>query len=85
MVKSGLRKMNHQDIKKKLREMSKAELRALFEKAELEDIEKDLLKYAYIYERMVLNTCAKLNISESTYHRILPIALIKIYYTLKFN
>ena len=77
--------MNHQDIKKKLREMSKAELRALFEKAELEDIEKDLLKYAYIYERMVLNTCAKLNISESTYHRILPIALIKIYYTLKFN
>ena len=77
--------MNHQDIKKKLREMSKAELRALFEKAELEDIEKDLLKYAYIYERMVLNTCAKLNISESTYHRILPIALIKIYYTLKFS
>lgn len=77
--------MNHQDIKKKLREMSKAELRALFEKAELEDIEKDLLKYAYIYERMVLNTCAKLNISESTYHRMLPIALVKIYYTLKFN
>ena len=77
--------MNHQNIKKKLREMSKAELRELFEKAELEEIEKDLLKYAYIYERMVLNTCAKLNISESTYHRMLPIALVKIYYTLKFN
>jgi len=77
--------MNHQNIKKKLREMSKAELRDLFEKAELEEIEKDLLKYAYIYERMVLNTCAKLNISESTYHRMLPIALVKIYYTLKFN
>ena len=65
--------------------MSKPELRELFEKAELEDIEKDLLKYAYIKERMVLNTCAKLNISESTYHRLLPIALVKIYYTLKFN
>lgn len=77
--------MNHQNIKKKLREMSKSELRDLFEKAELEEIEKDLLKYAYIYERMVLNTCAKLNISESTYHRILSIALVKIYYTLKFN
>lgn len=77
--------MNHQNIKKKLREMSKAELRELFEKAELEEIEKDLLKYAYIYERMVLNTCAKLNISESTYYRMLPIALVKIYYTLKFN
>lgn len=77
--------MNHQNIKKKLREMSKAELRALFEKAELEETEKWLLKYAYIDERLVLNTCAKLNISESTYHRMLPIALVKIYYTLKFN
>ena len=77
--------MNHQNIKKKLREMSKAELRALFEKAELEETEKWLLRYAYIDERMVLNTCAKLNISESTYHRLLPVALIKIYYTLKSN
>jgi len=77
--------MNHQNIKKKLKEMSKAELRKLFEKAELEETEKWLLRYAYIEERLVLNTCAKLNISESTYHRMLPIALVKIYYTLKFN
>lgn len=77
--------MNHQNIKKKLKEMTKPELRALFEKAELEETEKWLLKYAYIDERMVLNTCAKLNILESTYHRLLPVALIKIYYTLKFS
>ena len=77
--------MNHQNIKKKLKEMTKPELRALFEKAELEETEKWLLRYAYIDERLVLNTCAKLNISESTYHRMLPIALVKIYYTLKFN
>ena len=77
--------MNHQDIKKKLKEISKSELRALFEKAELEETEKWLLKYAFIEERMVLNTCAKLSISESTYHRLLPIALTKIYYTLKFS
>ena len=77
--------MNHQDIKKKLKEMTKPELRALFEKAELEETERWLLKYAYIDERLVLNTCAKLNISESTYHRMLPIALVKIYYTLKFS
>ena len=77
--------MNHQDIKKKLKEMTKPELRALFEKAELEETEKWLLRYAYIDERLVLNTCAKLNISESTYHRMLPIALVKIYYTLKFS
>ena len=77
--------MNHQNIKKKLKEMTKPELRALFEKAELEETEKWLLRYAYIDERLVLNTCAKLNISESTYHRLLPIALTKVYYTLKFS
>ena len=77
--------MNYQDIKKKLKEMTMPELRALFEKAELEETEKWLLKYAYIDERLVLNTCAKLNISESTYHRLLPIALTKVYYTLKFS
>ena len=77
--------MNHQYIKKILKSMSKPDLRALFEKAELEETERWLLKYAYIDERLVLNTCAKLNISESTYHRMLPIALVKIYYTLKFS
>lgn len=77
--------MNHHKIKRKLKSMTKTELRALFEKAELEETEKWLLRYAYIDERLVPNTCAKLNISESTYHRMLPIALVKIYYTLKFN
>ena len=77
--------MNHQNIKTKLREMSKSELRALFEKAELDNTERWLLKYAFIDERYVLNICAKLSISESTYHRLLPIALTKVYYTLKFS
>lgn len=77
--------MNKQEVKRKLKEMSKPDLRVLFEKAELEDIEKWLLKYAYIEERMVLNTCMKLGVSESTYHKILDIALVKVYYTLKFN
>ena len=48
--------MNHHNIKKKLKSMSKPELRALFEKAELDETEKWLLKYAYIDERLVLNT-----------------------------
>ena len=77
--------MKQQEVKKRLKQMNKTELRALFEKAELEDIEKWILKYAYIEERMVLNTCMKLGVSESTYHKILSIALVKIYYTLKFS
>lgn len=77
--------MNNQEVKKKLKQMNKSDLKALFEKAELEDIEKWLLRYAYIEERMVLNTCMKLGLSESTYHKILSIALVKVYYTLKFS
>lgn len=77
--------MNNQEVKKKLKQMSKSDLKALFEKAELEDIEKWLLRYAYIEERMVLNTYMKLGLSESTYHKILSIALVKVYYTLKFS
>ena len=77
--------MNFKELKHQLKTMNKSQLRHLFELAELEETEKWLLKYAYIDERMVINTCLKLNISESTYHRLLPIALTKIYYTLKFN
>lgn len=65
--------------------MKACDLRSLFEKAELDETERWLLKYAYIDERMVLNTCAKLHISESKYHRMLPVALTKVYYTLKFS
>ena len=77
--------MNTQELKRKLKNMNKSELRLLFEKAELDNTERWLLKYAVIDERYVLNTCAKLSISESTYHRLLPIALTQIYYTLKFS
>ena len=76
--------MNRHDIKIKLKKMSASELRALFEKAELEEEEKWLLKY-YLDDKMVLNTCRKLNMSESRYHRMLPVALTKVHYTLKFN
>lgn len=76
--------MNTKELKRKLKSMQKSDLRILFQKAELNDTEKWLLIYAYIDERMVQNICAKLSLSESTYFRMLPIALTKIYYTLKF-
>ena len=72
-------------LKRKLKAMQSCELRALFDKAELDETEKWLLKYAFIDGRYVKNTCIKLNISESTYHRMLPVALTKVYYTLKFT
>lgn len=77
--------MDLKAFKKKLKSMSSVELKELMNKANLTEFEYWLIKYAFIDERYVLNTCAKLNISESTYHRLLPIALTKIYYTLKFS
>ena len=77
--------MDLKAFKKKLKSMSSVELKELMNKANLTEFEYWLIKYAFIDERYVLNTCAKLSISESTYHRLLPIALTKIYYTLKFS
>ena len=71
-------------LKRRLKSMSHQDLKQLFELAELTTEEKWLVTYAYIQDLMVINTCFKLNISEATYHRILNIALVKIYFTLKF-
>ena len=72
-------------LKRKLKSMPSYELRILLDRAELDETEKWLLRYAFIDNRQVKNTCIKLNISESTYHRMLPVALTKVYYTLKFT
>lgn len=53
--------------------------------AELDEIEYWLIKYAFIDNRYVENTCQKLHISQATYFRKLPIAIIKLYYTYKFT
>lgn len=71
-------------LKRQIKKMSNDDLKRLFELAELTEQEKWLVTYAYIQDLMVINICFKLHISEATYHRILNIALVKIYFTLKF-
>lgn len=72
-------------FRKELRAMPYADYIKLIELAELEDEEVLLLKYAVREDRLVENTCLKLFIDRSTYFRKLNIALIKVYYTKKFN
>lgn len=42
--------------------------------------EKWLIIYTFAKNRMVANTCAKLNISERKFYNIQDTALIKLYY-----
>lgn len=65
-------------LKQYLKQLDKDTLKKIFDEADLTELEYWLLTYAYIEHRMVLNTCAKLNISEATYHVKQIQALIKI-------
>ena len=55
----------------------------LFKISHLSDEQYWVLYYSFVKGRMVENTCAKLNISKSTYHNIMNVALAKVEMTLK--
>lgn len=61
-----------------LRSLDKATLRKLFKICNLPEIEYWLLIYAFVEERLVENTCAKLAIGKTKYHSMLNEALIKV-------
>ena len=73
-------------LKQYLKQLDKQTLKKIFDEAELTELEYWLLTYAYIEHRMVFNTCAKLNISEATYHVKQNLALIKVNFIIqKYN
>lgn len=65
-----------------LKRLDKPILRKLFKMANLNELEYWLVIYAFVEERMVENTCAKLSIGKTKYHSMLNEALIKIEYTI---
>lgn len=71
------------NAKKYLKNFDEVYLSKLFQISDLTDIEYWVLHYGFIKKRMVLNTCAKLNISESTYRNIYNNALTKVDMTFK--
>ena len=66
-----------------LRTLDKPTLRKLFQQCNLSESEYWLLIYAFVEERMVENTCAKLSIGKTKYHSMLNEALIKVEFTIK--
>lgn len=62
---------------------NKVKIKEIVNHPDLSEIEKWLIYYTYGEDRYVLNTCAKLSISERHFYNIQDIALTKLYYILK--
>ena len=69
-------------VKKYLKTKNRAEIKEIVKHLDLTETERWLIYYTYGEDRMVLNTCYKLNISERQFHNIKDIALTKLYYIL---
>lgn len=70
-------------VKQYLKTKNRAEIKEIVKHPDLTETERWLIYYTYGEDRMVLNTCYKLNISERQFHNIKDIALTKLYYILQ--
>ena len=66
--------------KKHIKTLTKYEIKKLVEHPDFTELEKWLLIYTYGEKRYVANTCRKLGLSESQFHIIQKMALLKLYY-----
>ena len=69
-------------VKKYLKTKSEAEISEIIKHPDLTNDERWIIFYTFAKDRLVLNTCMKLNISERQYYIIKDQALIKLYYIL---
>ena len=69
-------------VKQYLKTKTREEIKQIVKHPDLTEIERWLIYYTYGEDRMVINTCYKLNISERQFHNIKDIALTKLYYIL---
>ena len=69
-------------VKKYLKTLSKDEIKKLVQHPDLTEIEKWLIYYTYGENRMVVNTCRKLGLSDAQYYITQNLALTKLYYIL---
>ena len=67
-------------IKEHLKQADKTEIKKLIKNSDLTELEYWVLYYNYIENRMVENTCMKLNISRAYYFIIKNRALIKLHF-----
>lgn len=69
-------------VKKYLKNKTRAEIKEIVNHPDLTETEKWIIYYTFGEDRYVINTCAKLSISERNFYNIKDQALIKLYYIL---
>ena len=70
-------------VKKFLKTKTRIEIKEIVKHPDLTELEKWIIYYTFGEDRYVINTCAKLSISERQFFNIKDQALIKLYYILK--
>lgn len=70
-------------VKKYLKTKTRLEIKEIVKHPDLTELEKWIIYYTFGEDRYVINTCAKLSISERQFFNIKDQALIKLYYILK--
>lgn len=69
-------------VKKFLKTKTRLEIKEIVKHPDLTELEKWIIYYTFGEDRYVINTCAKLSISERQFFNIKDQALIKLYYIL---
>ena len=72
----------YKKVKTYLKSKSRSEVKQIVQHPDLTEIEKWLIYYTYGEDRMVINTCYKLGLSEAQYFNTQKLALTKLYYIL---
>ena len=62
---------------------NKLKVKEIVNHPDLTETEKWIIYYTFGEDRYVINTCAKLSISERNFYNIKDQALLKLYYILK--
>lgn len=65
-------------VKKHLKTKSEEEIKEILNHSDILEIEKWLIYYTFAKDRLIANTCMKLNISERQYHNIKKRSVNKI-------
>ena len=74
-----------QIAKRYLKTLSPDKIEEISRHPDLTDLEHWILYYTYAKQRLVVNTCMKLNISERQFFILLSEALTKLYYILELK
>lgn len=69
-------------VKNYLKSKSEEEISEIIKHPDLTEDERWIIYYTFAKDRLVLNTCMKLHMSERQYYIVKDQALIKLYYIL---